>query len=246
MGDALAGQALPALSARAPVGHRRLERIGVPTQFGVASRAGSAGRRGNRVVGDGREMSRLKRIRPVESAAVSVARWAWSAGREFSLTSARVVITYVQACYLPGMIPCVRESVDGQSAAAELFAYAFRQLRRRRFDALERIREAELVPLVAAHLVEAQDLDALDTREAGAEVGHFLDVVVPIGEPRNEDVADPHLAALRRQPARVVERRLERLTRDLLVDLGIAGLDVEQVQVDGGEVVVGELVAEPA
>ena len=95
-----------------------------------------------------------------------------------------------------------------------------------------------------AHLVEAQDLHALERFEPRADVGHLLHVVVAVGQARHQHEAHPHRPAERREPAGVVERRLERLARDLLVDRRIAGLDVEQVEIDRRELVVGELFAE--
>ena len=56
--------------------------------------------------------------------------------------------------------------VDGEPPAAELLAHALAQLRAWRLALLERIFEAEPVPFVAAQLVEAQDLDALDCTSA--------------------------------------------------------------------------------
>src|SRR3954469_6081936 len=82
-------------------------------------------------------------------------------------------------------------SVNGQSAAAELLAHALGYFGTWRLDAFERVIEPELAPLVAAHLVEAQDLDALDGLEPGAEVRHPLHVVRAVGETGHQDVPDP-------------------------------------------------------
>jgi hypothetical protein len=80
--------------------------------------------------------------------------------------------------------------------------------------------------------VEAQNLHALDGLQAAAEIGRFLYVVVAFGEARHQDVTYPHRTSQRRQPARVIERRLQRLSRDFLVDVRVARLDVEEVEVN--------------
>ena len=48
-----------------------------------------------------------------------------------------------------------------------------------------------------------------------------------------------------RQPSRIVERGLQRLTRHALVDLRIAGLDVEQIEIDVHQLLVGQAIAKP-
>src|SRR5262245_40297101 len=81
-------------------------------------------------------------------------------------------------------------SIDGKTAAPELAAHTLGQCGIRRFGVHQLVVEVELVPLVAAHLVEAQDLDALERLESGTDVGDLLDVVVPVGETGHEDEAD--------------------------------------------------------
>jgi len=54
--------------------------------------------------------------------------------------------------------------------AAELAADALRQLRVGGLKFLQWVIEAELAPLVATHLVKAQDLHALDSFQAGDEM----------------------------------------------------------------------------
>src|SRR5438067_13833762 len=84
-----------------------------------------------------------------------------------------------QRCCWSWQAPAVarlRQSEHRQAAAAKLTANALAELGVRRLDLLERIGKAELVPLVSAHLVEAQDLDALDASEGADEVRHPLDV----------------------------------------------------------------------
>src|SRR5207247_7381422 len=82
--------------------------------------------------------------------------------------------------------------VDEQPAAAELPAHALGQFDIGGLDVLQRVFEAELLPLAAAHLVEAQDLHALDRLEPGADIGHLLDVVEPVAEARHEHETGPH------------------------------------------------------
>src|SRR4051794_39370490 len=65
-------------------------------------------------------------------------------------------------------------SIHSQAAATELSAHTVRQFGIRRLDAFQRVGNAELVPLVAPHLVKAQDLHALDRLETGAEVCNFF------------------------------------------------------------------------
>src|SRR5690349_2546328 len=89
------------------------------------------------------------------------------------------------------------ESVNGQAAAAELSAHAFTQLGVRRLGLLERVDETELVPLVTAHLVEAQHLDAFQRLQSGADVRHLLHVVVAIGQAGHEHESRPYGTAKR-------------------------------------------------
>src|SRR5262245_32442379 len=88
-------------------------------------------------------------------------------------------------------------SVDGQPAAAEWAAHAFRQRRIRRLDVFQRILKAQLLPLIPPHLVEAQNLHALDRLQPSTEIGHFFHVVIAVGETRHEHEAYPHQASQR-------------------------------------------------
>ena len=82
-------------------------------------------------------------------------------------------------------------------------------LGRRRLDVLQRVVEAEPLPLEAAHLVERQHLDALDVAESGRELGDLRQVVSIVGQARHEHEADPDRLAARREPARERQRRLD-------------------------------------
>src|SRR6266566_5923371 len=95
-------------------------------------------------------------------------------------------------------------SVDREFPAAELAAHPLGELRGGRLGALQRVVDAELLPLALAELVEAQDLHALEALQAGAEIGDALHVVVPVGEARHQDEPHPHGAAQVREAAGVV------------------------------------------
>ena len=101
------------------------------------------------------------------------------------------------------------------------------------------------MPLVAAHLVEAQDLHALDVLQRRNEVGQLFDVVVAVGQAGDEDEADPRRTPQCGEPLREFERRLERMAADFLKGRRIAALDVENLEIDVLQFLVGEPVAQP-
>ena len=59
--------------------------------------------------------------------------------------------------------------------------------------------EAELLPLTAPELMEAQYFHALEASQSGAEVRNAFYVVVPLGEIGHQDKADPHRPAETRE-----------------------------------------------
>src|SRR5215831_2427434 len=73
-----------------------------------------------------------------------------------------------------------RRLINRQTAATELAPHPLRQLSRRRLGVVQRVLEAELVPFVPPHLMEAQNLHALDRLQAGNDVRQLFDVVVAI------------------------------------------------------------------
>lgn len=64
---------------------------------------------------------------------------------------------------------------------------------------IQYIIEAELLPLTAPELMEAQYFHALEASQSGAEVCNAFYVVVPIGEIGHQDKPDPHRPAETRE-----------------------------------------------
>lgn len=100
--------------------------------------------------------------------------------------------------------------------------------------------DAEPLPFWVAHLVEPQDLDQCHGLRFRADAGNPFHIVVGVGQSWDLYEANPRRLPEIGRPAGTVERRLQRLARDLEVDLLVAELDVEQVQVDVHEVGCGE------
>src|SRR4029453_4074102 len=65
----------------------------------------------------------------------------------------------------------------------------------RRFDVLERVRDAELFPLEAPHLMERQHIDALHVAETAGKVGDLGDVVGIVRYSRDQHVSNPNRPA---------------------------------------------------
>lgn len=64
---------------------------------------------------------------------------------------------------------------------------------------IQYIIEAELLPLTAPELMEAQYFHALEASQSGAVVCNAFYVVVPIGEIGHQDKPDPHRPAETRE-----------------------------------------------
>ncbi len=135
-------------------------------------------------------------------------------------------------------------SVGLKTRRAEYGARPLDHLVFRGIDALEGVRKSELVPLVAAHLMERQDVYSFDVAEIGGEIRDLLDLL------RNRRSAPaPGRSAptcgppADRQAAGKCESRADIHTGQAAMAVGIPRLDVEQDEVDVIEISIGEAFA---
>jgi len=136
--------------------------------------------------------------------------------------------------------------VGHQAPGAELAAHAFDQLWLGGAGFGKAVGAPQAVPLRCAHLVEGENLDALNIRPPRDDLGDGVDVVFGVSESRHENEADPGGKPPRGKAVTEVDRRLQLASSDRAVGLGDAGFHVQQHEAHVIEHRVGRVAAQVA
>jgi hypothetical protein len=121
----------------------------------------------------------------------------------------------------------------------------FDLLARWRLCFLQRVIESESLPLVLAHLMERQYLDALDIPQTRRKLRDSPDNLLSVGQAGYQDEADPDWSLACRQALREFERRANVLPGEVLV-CRAPGLESQEDEIDLFEFGVGEAMTEIA
>lgn len=104
----------------------------------------------------------------------------------------------------------------------------------RRFYALKRIRDSQLLIFVDAHRMIRQYIYALDIAERREEVSQLFQVFILIGNARNEDMAYPYRLVDLAKIAGTIEYVLIAMKRQLAMFFIIDMLDIQKNRIGNG------------
>src|SRR6185295_6716926 len=134
-------------------------------------------------------------------------------------------------------------SISLEPNRSKLLTSTFKHFRRWRCHLIQRVIEAELVPLVAPHLMEREHLNSFHGVELSGELGDLRDVLWVISQAWHQHKSNPNLSAQTRKPARKLQSWLHLFSSQLKMARR-GSFQAQQDQIDLLDLCVGQTIAQ--